>query len=248
MRPEIRKLLREGQQGRPFVIMEEHLLGLPEPIRRYLQWAGVVGKEAIRTVRLKQKGFLRMKEGQKWLPLTAEQYFTTSPPGFVWHARVRPLPFLNISVTDRFVNSHGRLQAKLSSLISMADAKGPEVDQGELLRYLAEMIWFPTAWLSQYIEWKEIDEHSAQTILRHVSLTVAAVLHFDERGQVVQITAERYREEDGKFILRPWSGQVEDYREVGGMMIPMKAEVSWHLESGDFTCFRAEITEIEYNL
>ena len=248
MHQDAHELLRLGRQTQPFVSTDEHLLKLPNTVQRYLRTVGVIGKEAIRTVRLKQRGRLRMKEGEKWLPLTAEQYFTTSPPGFVWHARVRLFSLLNISVTDMFVNGHGRLKAKLLSLVMMADATGPQVDQGELLRYLAEMIWFPTAWLSQYIEWKEIDEHSAQAILRHANLTVAAVLHFNKGSQVVQITAERYREEDGKFILRPWSGREEDYREVGGMMIPMKAEVSWHLESGDFTCFRAQITEIEFNI
>lgn len=248
MRQDAHELLRLGRQTQPFVSTDEHLLKLPNTVQRYLRTVGVIGKEAIRTVRLKQKGHLRMKEGEKWLPLTAEQYFTTSPPGFVWHARVRLFPLLNISVTDMFVNGHGRLKAKLLSLVTMADATGPQVDQGELLRYLAEMIWFPTAWLSQYIEWKEIDEHSAQAILGHANLTVAAVLHFNKGSQVVQITAERYREENGKFVLRRWSGRLDNYREISGMRIPMNAEVTWCMDSGDFTCFRAEITEIEYNI
>jgi hypothetical protein len=41
---------------------------------------------------------------------------------------------------------------------------------------------------------------------------------------------------------------VEDYREAGGMRIPMKVDVLWHLDTGDFSYFRAEITEIEYNV
>ena len=31
------------------------------------------------------------------------------------------------------------------------------------------------------------------------------------------------------------------------MLIPPTFEVTWHLASGDFTWFRGQITEIEYN-
>ncbi len=148
MRQEVLQLLAEGRRARPFVILDEHLFRLPEPAQRYLRRAGVAGKEVMRTVRLKQKGLLRMKEGQKWLLLDAEQYFTTQPPAFAWYANVRRFPFLTFSVADMFLHGHGWLQAKPYSLITIADAKGPEVDQGELLRYLAETIWFPTACLS----------------------------------------------------------------------------------------------------
>lgn len=248
MRREALEMLRQGRQARPFAVTEERLPALPEAVHRYLRSVGVTGKEAIRTVHLKQKGFLRLREGQKWLPLSAEQYFTTDPPAFVWHARVKSLPCVSISVTDMFAHGHGRLRAKLFSAIKITDAHGPEVDQGELLRYLAETVWFPTSWLSDDIRWEGIDAHSAKAILSHAGLTVAAVFHFNDEGQLDGVRAERYREENGKFALRSWSGQMEDYREVAGIRIPMKVRVSWHLETGEFTCFWAELTEIEYNI
>src|SRR2546425_13007025 len=37
------------------------------------------------------------------------------------------------------------------------NAHGSEMDQGELQRYLLEMAWFPTAWLSDAIEWQALD-------------------------------------------------------------------------------------------
>lgn len=248
MRQEALELLREARQAPPFVIVDEHLKGLPKTVQRYLRSAGIVDKETIRTVRLKQKGVLRLKEGQKWLPFVAEQYFTTCRPAFIWHARVRSFPWVTISVTDMFARGHGRLTAKFLSLIRLADANGPEVDQGELLRYLAETIWFPTAWLSDYIQWDSIDGSPARATLTFAGLTVAAAFRFSGGGELDEIAAERYREENGKFALRRWSGRVEDYREMGGIRIPTRVEVSWYLDSGEFACFRAEITEIEYNI
>ena len=102
--------------------------------------------------------------------------------------------------------------------------------------------------MSGCIQWESIDAHSARATLRHAGLTVSAVLHFNEDGLLDQVTAERYWVEDGKFALRHWSGRVEDYREAGGMRIPMKVEVLWHLDTGDSSYFRAGITEIEYHV
>jgi len=44
---------------------------LPGPVKRYLNYAQVVGKEPIRTVRLKQQGFIRQQPDQKWFPMAA---------------------------------------------------------------------------------------------------------------------------------------------------------------------------------
>jgi len=236
----------EQKQG-PGLISAAQVLGLPEPVQRYLNYAQVVGKEPIRTVRLKQQGFIRQQPGQKWFPMVAEQYFTTTPPAFLWHATMRPFPLVWISATDRFSDGHGSMRIKPLSLITMANARGPEMDQGSALRYLAEMIWFPTVWLSDYIHWQVIDAHSVKAIFHEPRITVSAVLHVNEQGQPTHFTTDRFMEGHGRYRLTPWSGQSNEYREVDGMRIPTKIEVTWHLASGEFSYFRCKITEIEYN-
>ena len=241
------ELLQQGEQTQPGLITEAQHLSLPEVVQRYLSYAGVVGKEPIRTVRLKQQGFMRQQPGQKWMPLVAEQHFTTNPPAFLWHCTIRPFPLVSISATDRFSDGHGTMRIKFWSAIPLGNACGPEMDQGELQRYLLEMAWFPTAWLSDAIEWQAIDAHSVKATIREQDVTASMVLHVNEQGQLTHLTADRFKEEHGRYLLAPWSGQCNEYQEVGGMRIPTKSEVTWHLASGDFTWFRFEITEIEYN-
>ena len=236
----------EQKQG-PDLITAAQVLGLPEPVKRYLDYAQVVGKESIRTVRLKQQGFFRQQPGQKWFPMVAEQYFMTTPPAYSWQATMRPFPIVWISATDRFSDGHGSMLIKPLSLITVANARGPEMDQGSALRFLAEMIWFPTAWLSDYIQWEAIDAHSAKAMYHEPRISVSAVLHVNEQGQPTQITTDRFMEEHGHYRLTPWSGQSNEYREVDGMRIPTRIEASWHLASGEFSYFRCKITEIEFN-
>ena len=244
---EARELLARSEQLPPEVITPDQVQGVPEAAERYLRNAGVVGKEPIRTVRLKQRGFMRMQPRQKWLPMVAEQYFTTTPPAFLWHTTIRPFPLVSISATDGFSNGHGQMRIRLWSAITTGNARGPEMDQGELQRYLLEMAWFPTAWLTSAIEWQAIDANSVKATIHHQGVTASGVLHVNEQGHLTRLTADRYREEHSHYRLDPWSAQSGEYEEVEGMRIPTSSEVTWHLPSGDFTWFRFKISEIEYN-
>ena len=241
------ELLQQGEQAQPGLITEAQHLSLPEVVQRYLSYAGVVGKAPIRTVRLKQQGVMTLQPGQKWFPFDAEQYFTTTPPAFLWHATIQPFPLVSISATDRFSDGHGSMRIKLWSFVTVGNARGPEMDQGELQRYLAEMIWFPTAWLSDAIEWEAIDAHSVKATIREQDVTASMVLHVNEQGQLTHLTADRFKEEHGHYRLTPWSGQCSEYQEVEGMRIPTRIEITWHLASGEFTWFRVKITDIEYD-
>jgi hypothetical protein len=240
-------LLQQSKPAQPVLITDAHLTGLPEVMQRYLRYAGVVGKAPIRTVRLTQQGVMRQQPHQKWMPLVAEQYVTTKPPAFLWICTMRPFPLAWVSATDQFSQGHGSMRIKLLSAIPLGNAHGPEMDQGELQRYLAEMIWFPTAWLSDAIEWQAIDANSVQATFREPGVTGSVVLHMNEQGQLTHVTADRYKEEHGHYLLAPWSAQCNEYQEVEGMHIPTRIEITWHLASGEFTWFRVKITEIEYN-
>jgi hypothetical protein len=238
-------LLQQADQEQSGLITEDQVLALPAPVQRYLAYAQVIGKDPVCTVRLSQKGFMRQQPGQKWIPLVAEQYFSTTPHAFLWHGTMRLFPFFWMTGTDRFSGRHGTMRIKLLSVIPMPLASGPKMDQGELQRYLGEIIWFPTAWFSDAIDWQIIDDHSAQATLHEPGITGSVVLHMNEQGQLTLVTAQRYMGKEG--LLTPWSIQLGKYREAGGMLVPTTFEVTWHLASGDFTWFRGQITEIEYN-
>jgi len=65
--------------------------------------------------------------------------------------------------------------------------------------------------------------------------------------KLTRVTADRYREEHGRYKLTPWLVRLVTEREVEGLRIPTEFEVSWHLPAGEFSWFQARITEIEYN-
>jgi len=241
------KALFDNIDDKKEIVRKEDLEGLPGSVQNWLEYSQVIGKERIKTVYLKQKGLMRTTEDGKWMLAEAEQYFRVDEPGFVWTAKIKIAPAIYLAGRDKYYEGKGHMLIKLLSLIPVADSRGEEIDQGTLLRYMAEMPWFPTAALSNYIKWEEVDSNRARATMSYGGVTASGVYEFNEKGELVSFTANRYREVNGRYVLQDWGGLTREYREFNGIKIPNKTDVVWKPETGDFTWYKLEITEIEYN-
>jgi uncharacterized protein DUF6544 len=222
---------------------------LPDPVGRYLRYAISDGAPAISTVRMKHGGTFRTKPDQRWFTIKGQQYFTAAQPGFVWNASIWPLPFLWIEARDCLLGNHGNMLVKLASVFTIADASGPEIDQGAALRWLAECAWFPYAFVGSQVEWTPIDAHSARVSLRRDGLPVSAIVEFDDEGKLASLRAERYRDVGGgTAALTRWAGTYSDYRSVDGFRVPYLVDVRWILDGQEFSYARFRITTIEYGV
>jgi hypothetical protein len=221
--------------------------GVPAPARRYFEAVIDEGRPYVRSVRLEQRGEFRMGDSERsWRPMTATQHYTVDPPGFVWSATVRALPFVPVRVLDAYDHGSGVLRARLLSTVTVADV-GPdeEMNEGELVRYLAEAVWFPTALLpAEGVEWEAVDDRSARATLEDGGNTASVTFHFDERDRIERVTAERYRQEAEDHA--PWTGRFRAYEDRSGLSVPTEAEVEWNPPEGDRPYWRAEIERIEH--
>jgi hypothetical protein len=221
---------------------------LPDPVRRYLRHAICEGTPATGIVRMEHGGLFRTKPG-RWFGIRGRQYFTAGNPGFVWDATIRPVPLIWIAARDCLIHGYGKMLVKLFSVFTIANASGPEIDQGSRLRWLAECPWFPYAFVGEHIHWEAINARSARAILRCDGLPASAVFEFDEEGKVYCMRAQRYRDLGaGKTVITPWGGEYSNYRDFGGFRVPATVEVSWELETGTFTYARFEVESVEYDV
>ena len=95
-------------------VTREQLAELPSPVAKWLKVSGVVGKENIRTVWIKQKAKMKMKpEQENWNHATAEQYFSIQNPAFVWKVKMKMPPFIRITGRDKFIDGKGEMQIKM---------------------------------------------------------------------------------------------------------------------------------------
>jgi Family of unknown function (DUF6544) len=222
---------------------------LPEPVQRYLRFAIQDAAPAIRTVRLEHGGTFRPRPGQPWLPIRGVEYFTAATPGFVWSAAVSPAPLVWIDACDRLHNRRGNMLVKLESVYTVANTRGPEMDQGASLRWLAEAVWFPYAFAGDAIRWEAISGETARAMLVQDGAPVAATFEFDAEGRISVIRSDRYRDAGGgNSVLTPWLGRCADYREFGLFRVPTHVEVAWVINGAEFAYARFDVTAIEYNV
>ena len=233
----------------PEIVTEDHVRHLPDPVQRFLRYSRVVGAPLTRTVRLKQTGLFRISEkpNAKWYPLTAEQYYTVHPPAFIWFGSIKVAPLLSVQGVDVF-HRHGNLVIKLLGLIKVVEYRGPQADQAELIRFLSEILWFPSACLHADLHWEPIDPLTARATLTGPTGVVSGDFHFDEQGALIRFVAQRARDVDGRPATLTWSANASQYRSYGNLFLAGRGEVFWHLPAGQFSYARLDVTEIEHNV
>jgi hypothetical protein len=175
----------------------------------------------------------------------AEQYFNTERPGFVWKAKVKMAPLIFLRGRDRYYQGKGNMLIKLMALFPVANESGDKIDQGALLRYLGEIVWFPTVVANKYIEWEAVDDNSARATMSYGDITASAVFKFNDKGQVVEYTCQRFMA--GKKTKKTYQALLSDYEEYNGINIPAHGEAIWKLKEGDFSYYKFKIDDIKYN-
>ena len=226
----------------------EQLSALPAPVRRYFAFALSPAQQLVASAALASQGEFRLKPDGAWHEFTASQHYTAAPRAFLWEASINVAPFVNVRVADRYIGGEGAISARAASLLPVVNERGtPELAAGELLRYLAETVVMPTALLpSSGVVWRAMGDTSAVASLTDRGTAVEATFHFGLRGEIVRVSALRFRDVRGSSVLTPWVGQFRDYRSVQGMMVPMVGEVAWVLPSGIMPYYRGRTTHIQF--
>jgi len=231
------------------VITEETISGLPYIVQQWLMNNGTIGKSPISNVHLVQELELKLKpEQSEWNYGTAEQYITVQPPSFNWSISTQMNSIFDVMGRDKFQNGQGEMIIKLFSLFPVAEAKNHEhINQATLQRYLAEIVWYPSAALSSYIKWDSLSEYSAKATMEYNGTKGSGEFHFDEKGDFKKFVAMRYQDTNS-VMPTEWTVVATKTEERNGIKIPVNCEASWKLESGNWTWLKLKIKDIEYNV
>lgn len=229
------------------IVTEAMLEKLPPVVRRYMMYSGVVGKEWTDTVHIKYGGKFRMAADKPWMGISADQVYTTNPPGLNWKAQFKlfglPLMFGN----DTYKNGEGRMYGKLAGMFTIFDASDEKLLQGTMVRYLQEMTWFPIAYLSDYVTWEGVDDHTADVVFTYEDKSVRARMFFDDDGRMISFIAERYQEQNGNYAMHTWSTPMTDYQLFEGMRLPASGYGVWQMPEGDLPYVQIQVKSIRFN-
>ncbi len=224
--------------------------GLPAPVQRYFRAVLMPGQPLVAAVTIDMVGRFNLSaSGQRWQPFRARQWATTRRPGFVWDARITLLPSLQVRVVDSYVAGQGLLHAAVQGLFTLARVQGEgEIARGELMRWFAEVAWYPTALLpSQGVQWQALDDRSARATLVDGPVTLSLLFQFSADGLIESFRAEARGSMVGQqMVMAPWVGGWSDYQRRDGMLVPLVGEVAWLRPEGRQSYFTGRVQALHY--
>lgn len=213
------------------------LQALPEPVQRYFKHVMKEGQPYISYVRLKHNGQFKADPKKGWANIAGEQYFTTEKPGFIWQGSTAMF-----TARDMYISDKGKLIVSLFGLIKVAGGQGEKYNQGELLRWLGESVWFPTNLLpNENLKWTEVDSQSAKLNFNYNGFTLNYLVTFNSLGEITELQTKRYM---GEGNLETWVGKVSDYKEINGILVPTKIEAIYKLPEGDYSYAKFSVTRL----
>jgi hypothetical protein len=224
------------------LVEREHRL--PALIRRYLERAFPFPGPVPAQVRLVQTGRMWSKPGARPMGFSATERFAIDRVAFCWEARFGIAAAVAIKVRDCYDAGRGVLQVRALG-IPVQRRSGPDIAVGEAYRYLAELPWIPHAIaVNRDLEWEELDERSVEVGCRVGGERIAVTFDFDASGDISRCSAAaRPRDVGRKAVPTPWGGQFSDYRTLGGIRMPVRAEVHWDLNGKRFVYWCGLITD-----
>jgi hypothetical protein len=212
---------------------------LPPPVQRYFDLVLPEGYRTIKTVKLAHGGFFKTAPKNNWIKIRGKQFFRTAEPAFEWVGRTSIFRAI-----DKFEKGRGSLRVLLLGILPIVRESGPQVDQGELLRWLCEGIWFPTMFLpSDKLQWHPVDEYHAKLTYQYGNMDLGMDISFNERGEIIRLETMRYKDKDK---LERWIGTASDYMEVDGFRVPRQIGAAWAAEEGEFQYVNFYVEHLEY--
>ncbi len=232
------------------LLTEQDLAPLPPVVQRYVRISGAVGQPRVRSFWVRMHGRIRRGEDQPWMAFTAEQYDFLDPNSryFLIDAAMFGIPFQALHI---YIGPSASMRVKVAAFLTVADARGPEMDVSETVTLFNDMCLFaPGSLVDPAIRWQQSNARTSTASFTSAGHAVTATLFFNDAGELVDFVSEdRFGSSpDGKsFSTMRWSTPVQNYRSLGFRRIIGSGEARWHAANSSYEYIKLELDEIQYN-
>ncbi|MEO7125150.1 MAG: DUF6544 family protein [Nakamurella sp.] len=233
------------------VVTETDLERLPAAVAAYVRQSGAVGRPFVQAFRARFHGRIRSGPTKPWMTFVGEQVNTYGPQPrrlFFMDAELFGLP---IQVLHVFEAGAATMRVKASSLVTMVNAKGPEMDRAETVTIFNDLcILAPAALIDAPATWQLIDDNHVRGTYTYGENTITAELTFNDDHQLIDFVSDDRgaASSDGKTITpQRWSTPISGYQQAGPRHLGTVGEGHWHAPDGEFAYLEYRLDEITYN-
>ncbi len=240
------ELLLNKHNAEAYTITDTHLEHLPKPVKNYLIATGVVGSQYANSIKLYYSGNFKLNENAKWASLEAVTYVTNEPVSRNWIGEIDS-PLGKMTGLDYYYNGAGKLDIRIAPSVPFMFSDGYELSVSELIAFLGELVYNPSACLNSNITWQYVSDYAAKATLEDAGLSVSGIFYFDENYLVSQFESNDRYFGDTKSKL-PWMVYVQDYKTFSGIKIPTTFRALWIKPKGEYEYINATITELLFDV
>jgi hypothetical protein len=231
------------------ILTEKDIAHLPVIVQKYLRYTRSVGQPKVQNFRAEFEGGMRSGPEDDYMQVHSVQYNFYQNPSryFFMTAKKMGLPATGLHL---YQNGTATFEVRLLNWFAVVDAKGDKMDQGETVTLLNDMcIMAPATLIDKRLTWEEIDALSVKVIFKNQDIEISAILHFNEKGELINFTSRDRYETDGKeYVNNPWSTPLEAYEEINGYLLTKGGKLIYHRPEGDFVYGELEFNSLYYNL
>ncbi len=245
---QVRTFLRHRSAVLVDLLTEDDIQLLPDPVKNYVRYCGAIGKPKVKNFKIKFSGRLRQNKQSEWMPFNSEQYnfVDASTRLFFLNATMKQLP---VKGFHSFKNGNAFMDIRLLSMFRVQYQAGKEVDISETVTFFNDMCCLaPATLIDNRIQWMETEGNKVRAIFTNKGITIAAWLHFNEDGELINfLSADRYATERKKMKRIFWSTPLKDYKSLNGYRLASYADAMYHYSNRSFTYGNFYVESVEYN-
>jgi hypothetical protein len=206
-------------------ITDSEIDSIPQSVRRYLKKSGIAGRDRFEELfyeyggSVKLKGFTKIGIAKHY---RMSEHTSTMEPRFSAIGKSFPIKASLDLIEEGLINANmiGLDLPEYKNYI------GEEVDDILTLKYIALMVWYPSAFLNKKIQWEPvisngvIDSQSIWFSIQDKNLRASGTLHFDPKTDMplsftgtitnainshfevedIQINFSQFRKNDGTYV------------------------------------------------
>ena len=228
------------------ILTEDDLQPLPLPVQKYLQYARVVGKPKVKNVKIVFDGKMRGRE-QDWFKFRSIQYNFFEDPTRLFFMKAQMFG-ITVPGYHEYQDETATMDIRLLRLFTVAQAKGPEMNQTETVTLFNDMcIMAPSTLIDKRIEWETIDSTAVKAVFTNGANKISAALYFNETGQLLNFVSDDRYDVNAMKQYR-FSTPMKNYQQIDGRYVPVYGEAIWHYTEGEFVYGQFVLKSIEYNM
>lgn len=231
------------------LLTESDLAHLPAPVQKFLSYTGSVGKPRVKNFRAEFTGGMRSKPDDKYMKLESVQYNFYQRPSRFFYMRATKMG-LPAAGLHSYQNETATFRVKMLNWLTVVDARGDKMNQAETVTLFNDMCFIaPATLIDPGITWESIDATTVKAAFTNGTITITAILYFNDKGELVNfISNDRYETDGKQYHNYPWATPVSDYKELNGYRLPGKARLIYLRPDGDFVYGELEFKDVKYNL